>query len=133
MPDAARISVQLGIHPLFGLLILPVEIGTATLWMFISGSPVSGIAPQRWADLFAQEHLIYPGTARALHSLDHVTVAGAPVPRFQMRRSQRAGRFRLDGELGLNFFQLFPEACFHMPAQPDDAVLLTLQLPGTPR
>ncbi len=129
MPDGQRITVPLELDSAFGLLLVPLKVGDSTLSMFISGSPVSGIASARWQDLLIEEHLIYPDFPASLHILDGLSIAGTPIPRLEVRRSRRASRFELDGELGLNFFQNFREVSFRMPAGPDGPILLTLELP----
>ena len=86
MPDADRVSVQLSVDALFGLLTLPVQVGDLTLRMFISGSPVSGIAPQRWPDLLAQEHLVWSIPARPVRFIPWITSA-SPAPPFPGCRS----------------------------------------------
>ena len=128
MPDGRRIEVVLDVHPAFGLLLLPLQVGADQVFMFISGSPMSGIAPGSWGDLLLKEHLIYPDAPGSSHRLDHLRIGGEPVPPIEVRQSRRAGRFRLDGELGLNFFRNFREACFQMPADPNAPIVLSLEL-----
>lgn len=126
MPDGPSIVVPLSLHSGFGLLLARLQIGRNTYAMFVSGSPMSGIASAVWDELVIGEHLVLPGTRDTVHGLDHVTIAGAPVPRFAVRRSRRATAFRLDGELGLNFFQLFREACFQLSPEGNRPMLMTL-------
>lgn len=129
MASGKRITVLLETHPIYGLLLLTLKSGSATLRTFISGSPLSGIAGDRWQELLQKEYLVYPSNSDTRYVLDRLSIGDTTISKLEVRRSRRAGRFGLDGELGLNFFQKFREVCYQLPTEPDKPIILTLEEP----
>lgn len=127
MPDGREITLPLQAHPVYGLLIMPIQIGDDIFSMFISGSPFSGLADTAWGQLLLSEDLVLPSEPGGRYRLDRLSLDGVSLAPLEVRLSRRAHRFGLDGELGLNFFRQFARVTYEIPEEQNQPVLLVLE------
>jgi hypothetical protein len=113
MPDGERLSIPIRRHPSGYWIGIHVTIGEGyTLLMVLdSGSPQSTVSPQVAQDLWLRG-MSPPAAPASSYVLTNLTASTHALPDLRARVLPRLSRLRVDGLLGLDFFNQFDLTCY---------------------